>query len=102
MYARADMDIPAAVHEETTLTQMLFSWRQVFVYALIFGAAVLGLQKLLRYTAGNWVAFDCPYYWPVSIFEVRNPGIVGLVTAAVVLGVFLVAYRLLGVPGIQI
>ena len=55
---------------------------------------MLGLQKLLRHTCDNWIAFDCPYYWPVSIFELRSPGIAGALTAAIVVAAFFVFYRL--------
>jgi hypothetical protein len=82
--------------------KMLFSWRQLVAYALIFGAAVLGLQRLLRHTCETWVVFDCPYYWPVSIFELRNPGLAGLTTAGVVIAVFFLFYRILEAKGFKI
>jgi hypothetical protein len=86
--------MPAMTREKEASTMPLFSWRQVVVYSCVFGVGVLGLQRLLRYTCENWVAFDCPYYWPVSIFELRNPEVAGLASAFVVVAAFFVFYRI--------
>ncbi|MFL6375354.1 MAG: hypothetical protein ACJ73D_11860 [Pyrinomonadaceae bacterium] len=75
--------------------KLFFSWWRVALYAGVFAAVFRGLQLLLRHTCDTWVAFDCPYYWPVSIFEIRSPGAMGFATAGVTLGAFLVCYRVL-------
>jgi len=95
MYAGLNTEIPTTAIGETMSAKLLFSWRQVVVYAAIFGATVFGLQRLLRHTCESWIAFDCPYYWPVSIFELRAPRMAGLATAGLVLVAFLAFYRLL-------
>jgi hypothetical protein len=102
MYADLDIDIPTVTQDKVSSQNMLFSWPRILLYAGLFGVAVLGLQRLLRHTCENWVAFDCPYYWPVSIFEVRNPGIAGLLTAAVVIAGFFAFYRVLESRGFNV
>lgn len=93
MYAGLDSEIPSVSADTDTAAKLPFSWPQVVLYAGIFGIVVLALQKLLRHVAEKWIAFDCPYYWPVSIFEVRNPGVAGLVTAILSIAVFFALYR---------
>jgi len=95
MYADLETSVAARSREETDASPFLFSWRQVAIYTLVFGAFVLGLQRLLRHVCDDWIAFDCPYYWPVSIFEVRSPGITGLAMAVITAAVFILAYRVL-------
>ena len=62
---------------------------------LIFTAAFVGtvilMQKTIRHVCENWVAFDCPYYWPVSIFSPRFPSVRDVLIAGIVtLGFFLI------------
>ena len=103
MYGGLSTQISAAnIGEISPSGKTLFSWRRVVVYTLVFGAAVVGLQRLLRYTCESWVSFDCPYYWPVSIFELRSPGFGGIVTAAAVVTAFFVLYRVLEVQGFKL
>jgi hypothetical protein len=93
MYAGLDSEFPNVAADRAASLQTPFSWRQVVVYAAAFGLVVLAMQKLLRHVAENWVAFDCPYYWPVSIFELRSPGVTGIAAAAASLLAFFVLYR---------
>src|SRR4051812_11087534 len=102
MYAGLDTEIPTSLRKESVSAKMLFSWRQVSVYIVLFGAAVLGVQRLLRHTCEAWITFDCPYYWPVSIFELRNPGITGIATAALVIVAFFTLYHVLDSRGFKI
>ncbi|MBV9242693.1 MAG: hypothetical protein JO314_11865 [Acidobacteria bacterium] len=94
--------IPVAATTRSTASGLLFSWWQVAVYALVFGTVILGLQRLLRHTCENWIPFDCPYYWPVSIFELRNPGTAGAATALLVVAAFFVLYRVLETHGFKV
>jgi len=49
----------------------LFTWRQVLIYTTVFVGVVIIIQRVLRYVSEHVVAFDNPYYWPVSIFGPR-------------------------------
>ena len=102
MYAGFNTDTPTIARDEVTSGTTLFSLRRLVVYGGIFAVAVLGLQRLLRHTCENWISFDCPYYWPVSIFELRNPGAVGLATAGLVVAAFFVFYRVLERKGFRL
>jgi hypothetical protein len=101
MYAHLNIDIKASATESVP-KKLLFTWWRVLVYALVFGAAVLGLQRLLRHTCEAWVAFDCPYYWPVSIFQLRSLGVAGVATAVLVVAAFFVLYRVLESRGFKL
>lgn len=73
----------------------LFTWRQTLIYAAAFVGVFVATQRMLRYVCENWVTFDCPYYWPVSVFNVRFPSIRDLAVAAAVVVVFFLLIRLL-------
>lgn len=78
-----------------SLSSKLFTWRQVAGIGSIFLVATVAIQRLLRYVCSDLIAFDCPYYWPVSIMDVRMPSARDLVVAAVVAAAFFVAIRIL-------
>lgn len=73
----------------------LFTWRQILILAVTFAGTVVLYQRGQRYVCENLVAFDCPYYWPVSIFSLRFPTVADLLVAAIVTAVFLLAMRYL-------
>ena len=55
----------------------------------------VAVQRILRFTCANWITFDCPDYWPVSIFTPRVPSIRDLVIACVVVAAFFAMNRFL-------
>jgi len=73
----------------------LFSWRQILVSTIVFIGITVAAQRALRYIAEHWVAFDCPYYWPVSVFNFRMPSVRDLVVAAAVTALFFLSLRFL-------
>ena len=75
----------------------LFTWRQILIYTVTFVGVVIVMQRALRYVCENCVAFDCPYYWPVSIFNVRFPSVRDLVVAGLVTIAFFIFIRFLEV-----
>ncbi len=77
------------------LASKLFSQRQILVYATVFVGTIIVLQRTLRKVCSDVVAFDCPYYWPVSVFQFRIPAIGDIVIAAVVTLIFFIAFRVL-------
>src|SRR4051812_31355130 len=68
----------------TIISTRLFTWRQILVYTAVFVGGFIAVQRMLRFTCANWVAFDCPDYWPVSIFTPRLPSLRDLFVAAIV------------------
>lgn len=76
-------------------TSRLFTWRQILIYTVAFVGIVVVIQRTLRYVCENCVTFDCPYYWPVSIFDVRFPSLRDMIVAAVVTIAFFLFVRFL-------
>lgn len=74
----------------TTLNnpEPLISWRQAAAWAFIFLAATVVMQRALRFVCDNWIKFDCPYYWPVSVLDLRMISARDLLIAIAVLGLF--------------
>ncbi len=77
------------------LASKLFSWRQILLYATVFVGTIIVLQRTLRKVCSDVVAFDCPYYWPVSVFQFRLPTFRDIAVAAVVTLLFFIAFRVL-------
>lgn len=77
------------------LSSKLFSWRQLLVYTGLFVGTVIVLQRTLRKVCSDVVAFDCPYYWPVSVFQFRMPTLRDIAVALFVTAFFFVAFRAL-------
>lgn len=75
----------------------LFSWRQVLIYTTAFVGVVIVIQRVLRYISEHVVAFDNPYYWPVSIFGPRFPSLRDVAVAAAVTAAFFLFFRVLEV-----
>ena len=75
----------------------LFSWRQIVLYASLFVGGFALVQRVLRFTCANWITFDCPDYWPISIFTPRVPDLTSAIVAITVIGLFFVAARWLEV-----
>lgn len=72
------------------ISSRLFTWRQALILTGAFAGIVILAQRAVRHVCGGWITFDCPYYWPVSIFSVRFPSARDLaVAAAVTLAFFL-------------
>jgi hypothetical protein len=76
--------------------------RQALGAAAVFIIAVVALQRLLRYVCENCVEFDCPYYWPVSIFQFRMPTLAELAVAGAVVAAFAVITKVLEVTRYRI
>ena len=72
-----------------------FTWLQIFLYTGIFVGVFRALQISLRHVCANWIPFDCPYYWPISIFDVRFPSIGGYAMAGIVTLAFFLFFRYL-------
>jgi hypothetical protein len=77
------------------ITTRLFTWRQILVYTAIFLTSVVVLQRALRFTCADWIRFDCPDYWPVSIFSPRLPSVRDVIVALAVMLVFFVLAKFL-------
>src|SRR5437870_1813212 len=74
----------------STFPTRLFSWRQILVITAAYLGGVIAVQRSLRRVCEDWIAFDCPYYWPVSIFTLRVRLVRDVIVAAtVVIGFFL-------------
>jgi len=80
----------------------LFTWRQVLIYTTVFVGVVIIIQRVLRYVSEHVVAFDNPYYWPVSIFGPRFPSLRDVVVAAAVIAAFFLFCRILEVKRFDI
>lgn len=76
-------------------TTKLFSLRTVGLCLLVFGGFFLLLQRTVNYVCPNLIEFDCPWYFPMSIFVLRFPGIQELLIAGVVVGLFFLFVRVL-------
>jgi hypothetical protein len=61
--------------------------------ALIFAAAVLAGNAAVRWVCRHVAAFDCPRYWPLSVFNPRSPAPQDLAVAGLVLLAFAVLAR---------
>ena len=72
----------------SVITTRLFTWRQILVYTAVFVAGFVVVQRALRFTSANWIAFDCPDYWPISIFTPRFPAVRDVVVAVLVTAAF--------------
>lgn len=79
-----------------TLSSKLFTWKQAVTAGAVFIIATIVTQRLLRYVCSDLIAFDCPYYWPVSIMDVRMPTVRDIVVAAAVAAGFFILMRILG------
>ncbi|MBK9213993.1 MAG: hypothetical protein IPM59_00065 [Chloracidobacterium sp.] len=71
-----------------SLSSKLFTWRQVAGIGAIFLAITVAIQRSLRYVCTDLIAFDCSYYWPISIMNIRMPTMRDVVVAAAVAAVF--------------
>lgn len=72
-----------------------FTLQQILLYTGVFVGVTVVLQRSLRYVCNNLVAFDCTYYWPVSVFGFRIPSVVNLLVAGIVVAAFYFAVRFL-------
>jgi hypothetical protein len=77
------------------LATRIFTTRQLWSLGLGFGLVVFVLQRLLRYVCARVVEFDCPFYWPISIFDVAKPTLSRCLSAAGALVLFVLAVRYL-------
>jgi hypothetical protein len=60
---------------------------------LVFWGLLVLLNIIIRFTCLNIVRFDCPVYWPVSVFAPRIPGIQDLLVAGLVVLLFVLSLR---------
>lgn len=77
------------------LSTKLFSWRQIIVLGLIFAGVFFVLQRSTNYICSNIVKFDCPYYFPMSIFTLRRPTLQDVLVLLVVVAAFFLFYQIL-------
>lgn len=86
----------------TTSPTRLFTWRQVGVITVAFLGVVVAMQRGLRYICEHWIAFDCPYYWPVSVFTLRAPSVRDVAVTAAVVAAFFILFRILEAKGFDL
>lgn len=75
--------------------QSLFTWPKVLLFTTAFVAVTVIAQRSLRYVCSNVIAFDCTYYWPVSVFNFRLPSLINVLVAVAALVAFYFFIRLL-------
>lgn len=73
----------------------IFSWQKIILFTITFSAIIIILQRTTRYACANWVTFDCPFYFPLSIFNLRLPTLENLLFAVVAGFIFLISTRYL-------
>jgi hypothetical protein len=73
----------------------LFSLREILLLAAIFIAAIIGLNVIVRSINRYVVSFDCPHYWPLSIFNPRIPDWQNVLVAVAVFIVFIISLKYL-------
>jgi hypothetical protein len=56
-----------------TLVNFLNSYRKIILLTLGFLVAVFIGNRVVLFTCNNIIQFDCPKYWPISIFMLRTP-----------------------------
>lgn len=89
------MDSEETSKEDEDSTKLLFSWKQVAIIGALFAVVAVVMQRGLRYVCENHIEFDCPYYWPVSILNLRLPSLVDLAVATAVTAAFFLLFRYL-------
>lgn len=77
------------------LSTRLFSARQIIFLTLLFGIVIVVAQRSLRYVCTRWLEFDCPFYWPISVFGLRLPTLRDLIVAGLVLITFFLTMKYL-------
>ncbi len=77
------------------LSSRLFSRLQLLTYPSIFLIAAFFIQRAIRVVCPRYLDFDCPYYFPISIFEPRLPNLTNLVVALAAIIFFGVSYYFL-------
>ncbi|HTH50535.1 MAG TPA: hypothetical protein VL501_01295, partial [Pyrinomonadaceae bacterium] len=77
-----------AATREPHKEHLLFPWWQVLVYGTAFLVVFRLAQVGLRSVCSNWIPFDCPYYWPISIFQQRVPTVPQVIWAIALLVIF--------------
>lgn len=85
-----------------TISERLFSWRQILIYTAAFVGFTIAAQRILRYVSANWVEFDLPFYWPISVFSPRFPTITEVCIAVGVFIAFVLAIRYLATKNFTI
>jgi hypothetical protein len=68
----------------------LFSLKQILVIPLVLVTTVIVANALVRWVCAQY-PFDCPTYWPLSVFYPRTPAPVDILAAALVAGLFALA-----------
>jgi hypothetical protein len=63
----------------------IFHYKDIFLIGSGFVAVVIFLNILVRFICKNIIEFDCPLYWPISIFRLRIPDWDNLLVAIAVL-----------------
>ncbi len=64
---------PQEVNILKPTVQGLFSWKQILLIGGIFIFLLIITQKVIRYLNLRYELCDCPWYWPISIFNLRIP-----------------------------
>jgi hypothetical protein len=56
-----------------TLSNFLNSYRKIILITLGFLVALFIGNRVVLFTCHTFIQFDCPKYWPISIFMLRTP-----------------------------
>ncbi len=80
--------LPLRLVNMKIISSNLFTWRRVVFLSAAFVGLFFIMQRLLRYVCGSWIAFDCPDFWPVSIFTPHLPTLISSAVAVIVLITF--------------
>lgn len=75
------------------ISSKLFGLKTIGLSSLIFLVIFLLLQRTILYICPNIIEFDCPWYFPISIFLLRHPQVSDVMTAATMLAAFILFIR---------
>lgn len=70
---------------ESLISTRIFRFRDVVALSLGFLAVIVLAGSANSFVCKNVVGFDCPDYWPISVFSLRTPGWEDVLIAAAVL-----------------
>lgn len=73
----------------------MFKSRDILVLASVFVVTVIVSNSIVRLINAYVVKFDCPSYWPISIFSPRVPSWQNMLIAVAILLIFFISLRYL-------
>jgi len=65
------------------INSRLFTWGKILLFTVVFSGIIILMQRTVKHACPNWIAFDCPYYYPISVFNLRLPGLEHLAIAGI-------------------